>query len=83
MIFFYENVSGAFRYVRCVQRAGWTGIIISTVNFSNPSQKGSIYNNYTAGICWETVTYYIQFAAAWDIHKVKAEFYWQRLGLSI
>jgi len=81
--FFYENVSVVFRYVRFVQAAGWTGVIISIVNFSKPSQKCSIYNNYAAGICLEPVTYYIKCAVTWDIHKVRAEFYWQRLELSI
>jgi len=52
---FYENVSGALRYVRCAQKPGQAGIM-STVNFSNPSQTGLIYNNYAAGICWEPMT---------------------------
>jgi hypothetical protein len=55
---------------------------MSIVNFSNPSQKGLVYNNFAAGICWVPVTYYIKCAAAWDIHKVRAKFYWQRLELS-
>jgi hypothetical protein len=76
---FYEDISGAFRYVRGIETAGRTGIIMSIVTFSNPSQTGLIYNNYAAGICWKRVTFYIKCAAAWDIHKVSAEFYWQRL----
>ena len=68
---------------RCVQTAGWTGVIMSIVHFTNPSQKCLIYNNYEAGICLEPVTCYIKCAAAWAIHKVRAEFYWQRLELSI
>jgi hypothetical protein len=79
---FYENVSGVFHYVRCVQRAGWTGVIMSIVNFSNPLQEGSVYNNFAAGICWVPVTYYMLCATAWDIHKFRAKFYWQRLELS-